>query len=315
MMLAVLARASLEGAIVAALVWTVIRWLPRLSPATRTALWWCAAAKFLLALVWVTPVELRVLPPRAETPGAVSRLAAAATGPIESSTESAGEPRYRWAGKRRRCQLAGHRPRSLGRRPRLGRVRRSAPADADAPCHAAFQPGDGADCRDGGRARRRHRTSPHARGVHVQRDDHSAGRRSPAAAHSPARQRRRRAVRRRRTDGALPRAVARQTCGSLAGAGARGSRASLLLSSARAAGVARVSAVPGSGVRRGCSRHAGDDPAGLRPAAPGARRVAASLEPRRRRRLIVLFDAQTEDCHASRFVAIDSSADGRSRFS
>ncbi len=86
MMLAVLARASLEGAIVAALVWTVIRWLPRLSPATRAALWWCVAAKFLVALVWVTPVELRVLPARAEAPGAVLRLAMPATGSIESGT-------------------------------------------------------------------------------------------------------------------------------------------------------------------------------------------------------------------------------------
>ena len=75
MMLAVLARASLEGAIVAALVWIAIWWLPRLSPATRAALWWCAAAKFLLALVWVTPVELRVLPARAVAPAALSRQA------------------------------------------------------------------------------------------------------------------------------------------------------------------------------------------------------------------------------------------------
>jgi beta-lactamase regulating signal transducer with metallopeptidase domain len=75
MMLDVLARASLEGAIVAALIWAVIRWLPRLSPATRAALWWCAAAKFLLALVWVTPVELAVLPARAQAEAAVSRPA------------------------------------------------------------------------------------------------------------------------------------------------------------------------------------------------------------------------------------------------
>jgi len=86
MMLTVLARASLEGAIVAALVWTVIRWLPRLSPATRTTLWWCAAAKFVLALVWVTPVELRVLPPRVEAPAAVARQAQPVSDPLESGT-------------------------------------------------------------------------------------------------------------------------------------------------------------------------------------------------------------------------------------
>ena len=77
MMLSVLIRASLEGAIVAALIWTVIRWLPRLSPATRAALWWCAAAKFLLALAWVSPLELRVLPAWVERPAALSRLAPA----------------------------------------------------------------------------------------------------------------------------------------------------------------------------------------------------------------------------------------------
>jgi beta-lactamase regulating signal transducer with metallopeptidase domain len=70
MMLAVLIRASLEGAIVAALIWTVIRWLPRLPPATRAALWWCAAAKFLLALLWMSPVEFPVLPAWAEAPAA-----------------------------------------------------------------------------------------------------------------------------------------------------------------------------------------------------------------------------------------------------
>jgi beta-lactamase regulating signal transducer with metallopeptidase domain len=86
-MLAVLARASLEGAIVAALVWIAIRWLPRLSPATRAALWWCAAAKFLLALVWVTPVDLRVLPPpRAEAPAALSRPAPVAGTVLEPGT-------------------------------------------------------------------------------------------------------------------------------------------------------------------------------------------------------------------------------------
>ena len=86
MMLAVLARASLEGAIVAALVWIAIRCLPRLSPATRAALWWCAAAKFLLALVWVTPVELRVLPARVGAPAALSRPAPVAGTALEPGT-------------------------------------------------------------------------------------------------------------------------------------------------------------------------------------------------------------------------------------
>jgi bla regulator protein blaR1 len=72
MMLATIARASLEGAAVAVLVWIVIALMPRLSAATRAVLWWCAAAKFLVALVWVTPLELRVLPPAARVESAAS---------------------------------------------------------------------------------------------------------------------------------------------------------------------------------------------------------------------------------------------------
>ena len=61
-MLATLARASLDGAVFAALVWGVTRMLPRLSPGARAFLWWCAAAKFVVALAWTTPVPLPVLP-------------------------------------------------------------------------------------------------------------------------------------------------------------------------------------------------------------------------------------------------------------
>ena len=60
-MIQTLAYASLDGALIVAAVWLVTRAI-RLSPATRTLLWWCAAAKFLLALVWTTPIELAVLP-------------------------------------------------------------------------------------------------------------------------------------------------------------------------------------------------------------------------------------------------------------
>ena len=61
-MLTSLVRASLEGAVLVAGIWIVGRLWPRLSARTLAMLWWCAAAKFLLALVWVTPVELRILP-------------------------------------------------------------------------------------------------------------------------------------------------------------------------------------------------------------------------------------------------------------
>jgi hypothetical protein len=42
-MLEILVRASFEGAVLVALIWAVCRFLPRLSPATRTVLWWCPA--------------------------------------------------------------------------------------------------------------------------------------------------------------------------------------------------------------------------------------------------------------------------------
>ena len=129
------------------------------------------------------------------------------------------------------------------------RSHRSAPADADAARHPAFQ------LRRRSRRPRRPPRSPPPSAF--------AGRpgaicpsetatplvdRRPPSAHPAARERRRAALGGRGADGAVPRAVARQACRSLAGAGAGGRRASLLLSSVRAAGVARVPAVPGSGL-------------------------------------------------------------------
>ena len=59
-MLEILVRASFEGAILVAMIWALCRCLPRLSAATRTVLWWCAAAKFVLALVWTAPVHIPI---------------------------------------------------------------------------------------------------------------------------------------------------------------------------------------------------------------------------------------------------------------
>ena len=60
-MVSTLARASLDGAILVVAVWVLSRLL-RLTPATRTLLWWCAAAKFVVALAWTTPIAIPVLP-------------------------------------------------------------------------------------------------------------------------------------------------------------------------------------------------------------------------------------------------------------
>jgi bla regulator protein BlaR1 len=77
-MLLLLVRASLEGAVLAAGVWLFCRALPRLSPGVRALLWWCVAAKFVVALVWLSPVALPVLPrAAAEAPGAGPGVTAA----------------------------------------------------------------------------------------------------------------------------------------------------------------------------------------------------------------------------------------------
>ena len=60
-MVSTLARASLDGAILVGAIWVLSRLL-RLTPATRTLLWWCAAAKFVVALAWTTPVDIPILP-------------------------------------------------------------------------------------------------------------------------------------------------------------------------------------------------------------------------------------------------------------
>jgi bla regulator protein BlaR1 len=60
-MTSTLLSASTDGAIFAAAVWVLIR-VVELSPSTRTLLWWCAAAKFVLALTWTTPIAVPLLP-------------------------------------------------------------------------------------------------------------------------------------------------------------------------------------------------------------------------------------------------------------
>jgi bla regulator protein BlaR1 len=77
-MLPLLVRASLEGAVLAAAVWLLCRALPRLSPGVRALLWWCVAAKFVVSLVWLSPIGVPVLPrPAANAPGAGATVTAA----------------------------------------------------------------------------------------------------------------------------------------------------------------------------------------------------------------------------------------------
>src|SRR5262245_60835469 len=62
MMESLLLKASIDGAVLVAIVWTLTRLLPRMRPGTRTLLWWCAATKFVVTLAWTNPVVLPVLP-------------------------------------------------------------------------------------------------------------------------------------------------------------------------------------------------------------------------------------------------------------
>jgi beta-lactamase regulating signal transducer with metallopeptidase domain len=61
-LLAAIGRASLHGAVAIAAVWTVCRLFPRLPASLRCGLWWLACLKLLVALVWVEPIPLAVLP-------------------------------------------------------------------------------------------------------------------------------------------------------------------------------------------------------------------------------------------------------------
>ena len=88
-MLEILLRASLEGAILVGAVWALCRFVPRLSPATRTALWWCVAAKFVLALVWTTPVDIPILPPSAASAQEARAAGAGQLGVVEEAATSA----------------------------------------------------------------------------------------------------------------------------------------------------------------------------------------------------------------------------------
>ena len=68
MMLDTLVRASIDGAIFAAMVWILSRTVSCLPAAAKAFLWWCVAAKFVVALVWTTPVFVPLLPAKLPSP-------------------------------------------------------------------------------------------------------------------------------------------------------------------------------------------------------------------------------------------------------
>ena len=68
-LLAQVARASLAGGALAVAVWALVRLAPRLPAGWRCALWWAVSLKLVLALVWVAPLELSLLPAAAPSSG------------------------------------------------------------------------------------------------------------------------------------------------------------------------------------------------------------------------------------------------------
>ncbi len=72
---------STYGAVSVGAVWLVCRLAPRLPASVRTLLWWCAALKILVDLVWLAPIPVPVLrqPAAATFAGTVTRVAAVAT--------------------------------------------------------------------------------------------------------------------------------------------------------------------------------------------------------------------------------------------
>ena len=84
-MLETLARASIDGACLVCAIWIISRALPRLPAAAKAMLWWCAAAKVVVALAWVTPVTVPVLP--ATEASSRAAVPAAASGSETSGTD------------------------------------------------------------------------------------------------------------------------------------------------------------------------------------------------------------------------------------
>jgi beta-lactamase regulating signal transducer with metallopeptidase domain len=83
-----LVRASIEGAVAVAIVWTIARYCQFISPRVICWLWRLVCVKFLIAACWSQPVSLAILPSNAAAP-APSLLTVAATPLIDSTANAA----------------------------------------------------------------------------------------------------------------------------------------------------------------------------------------------------------------------------------
>lgn len=99
-MIDLLVRASVEGAILAAAVWLLLRIAPGIPPSVKALLWWGAAARVVLTLVALPPLLVPVLPP-VESPATIvpSRSLEAAAGVLmaaEGMPERSSQPVQGW---------------------------------------------------------------------------------------------------------------------------------------------------------------------------------------------------------------------------
>ena len=74
---------GLQSLVLAALVWALCRYLPRLDARTRAWLWWLVATQMVVGLVWLAPVALPLLPAEPAVAPVVVAMA------MESSTSAA----------------------------------------------------------------------------------------------------------------------------------------------------------------------------------------------------------------------------------
>ncbi len=89
---ATLLRASIAGAVVAGGVWLLCRLAPQIPARVRTALWWLVCLKLLVGCVWLSPVELPLLPADTIDPAALAATSGSpstATGVPPRASDSA----------------------------------------------------------------------------------------------------------------------------------------------------------------------------------------------------------------------------------
>ncbi|CAN7513598.1 hypothetical protein LJR143_003424 [Pseudoxanthomonas sp. LjRoot143] len=76
---------GLQSLILAALVWALCRYLPRLDARTRAWLWWLVATQMVVGLVWHAPVALPLLPATPDVAPVVVAMAAASSAPAAAT--------------------------------------------------------------------------------------------------------------------------------------------------------------------------------------------------------------------------------------